>query len=577
MISELRISHLGVIAEAEIELDTGLTVVTGETGAGKTMFVSALSLLMGRRVGSSVVRRGAEKAEVEGIFTGVAEPVRERIEEAGGSVEDEAILSRSVAVKGRARATAGGRTVPISVLTDISADLITLHGQSEQLRLKSSAQQRELLDAAGGPALAEVAEKYRTAFEAWRETEARVSRIKDSTAARRERILWLRGCLEAIDAVRPEPGEDEALNAQAAKLGAAAEITRAVGTAHDLLLGGEDDDAGAAVDLVHQAISAVSDVEASDAELVTIREALGDAVLRLSDSAAELSSYLSGFDELGETSLEETEARRAELGSLAPYGQDVTEVLDFEARSAAELAELEAEDRDLDGLDAELDEARHTLEAAAAELTGIRTRTADEFSAAVSEELAALSMPKARVAFEITSREPAAHGADDVRMTFAAHDSSVPDDIGRIASGGELSRVMLAIEVVRAAGESIPTYVFDEVDAGVGGKAAVEIGRRLAKLARHAQVIVVTHLPQVAAWADTHVTIVKDDDAETVSSGVRELSDDERVVELSRMLAGMDESASAKAHAAELLDSARQVKDKGADRHMRQWAHHERA
>src|SRR5699024_1272421 len=196
-------------------------------------------------------------------------------------------------------------------------------------------------------------------------------------------------------------------------------------------------------------------------------------------------------------------------------------------------------------IDAKHTEALHTHESAPSELTDIRTRTADEFSAAVSEELAALSMPKARVAFEITAREPAAYGADDVRMTFAAHDSSVPDDIGRIASGGELSRVMLAIEVVRAAGESIPTYVFDEVDAGVGGKAAVEIGRRLAKLARHAQVIVVTHLPQVAAWADTHVTIVKDDDAETVSSGVRELSDDERVIELSRMLAGMDESASA--------------------------------
>src|SRR5699024_3568444 len=195
----------------------------------------------------------------------------------------------------------------------------------------------------------------------------------------------------------------------------------------------------------------------------------------------------------------------------------------------------------------------------------------------VSEELAALSMPKARVAFAITAREPAADGADDVRMPFAAHASSVPDDIGRIASGGELSRVMLAIEVVRAAGESIPTYVFDEVDAGVGGKAAVEIGRRLAKLARHAHVIVVTHLPQVAAWADTHVTIVKDDDAETVSSGVRELSDDERVIELSRMLAGMDESASAMATAAEVRASARQVKDTGAGRHMRQWAPHERA
>ena len=564
MISELRISHLGVIAEAEVELDTGFTVVTGETGAGKTMFVSALSLLMGRKVGSGVVRKGAEKAEVEGIFTDVAETVRERIEEAGGSAEDEAIISRTVALKGRARATAGGRTVPISVLTDISSDLITLHGQSEQLRLKGTAQQRQLLDAAGGQRLAEVAARYRAAFESWKETEARVSRIKDSTAARRERILWLRGCLEAIDAVRPEPGEDETLTAQAAKLGAAAEITRAVGAAHDLLLGSEADDAGAAVDLVHQAIAAISDVESSDRELTTIREALGDAVLRLSDSAAELSSYLSGFDELGETSLEETEARRAELGTLAPYGQNVAEVLDFETRSAAELTELETEDRDLDGLDAELDQARTVMEEAAAALTEIRTATAQEFSQAVSEELAALSMPKASVDFELTPREPTSHGADEVRLTFAAHASSTPDDIGKIASGGELSRVMLAIEVVRAASESIPTYVFDEVDAGVGGKAAVEIGRRLAKLARNAQVIVVTHLPQVAAWADTHVTIVKDDDAETVRSGVQELSDEDRVVELSRMLAGMDDSASAKAHAAELLDNARQVKDAGA-------------
>ena len=564
MISELRISHLGVIAEAEVELDTGFTVVTGETGAGKTMFVSALSLLMGRKVGSGVVRKGAEKAEVEGIFTDVAETVRERIEEAGGSAEDEAIISRTVALKGRARATAGGRTVPISVLTDISSDLITLHGQSEQLRLKGTAQQRQLLDAAGGQRLAEVAARYRAAFESWKETEARVSRIKDSTAARRERILWLRGCLEAIDAVRPEPGEDETLTAQAAKLGAAAEITRAVGAAHDLLLGSEADDAGAAVDLVHQAIAAISDVESSDRELTTIREALGDAVLRLSDSAAELSSYLSGFDELGETSLEETEARRAELGTLAPYGQNVAEVLDFETRSAAELTELETEDRDLDGLDAELDQARTEMEEAAAALTEIRTATAQEFSQAVSEELAALSMPKASVDFELTPREPTSHGADEVRLTFAAHASSTPDDIGKIASGGELSRVMLAIEVVRAASESIPTYVFDEVDAGVGGKAAVEIGRRLAKLARNAQVIVVTHLPQVAAWADTHVTIVKDDDAETVRSGVQELSDEDRVVELSRMLAGMDDSASAKAHAAELLDNARQVKDAGA-------------
>ncbi|GAA0037123.1 DNA repair protein RecN [Brevibacterium metallidurans] len=560
MISELRISHLGVIAAAEVELAPGFTVVTGETGAGKTMFVSALSLLMGEKVGAGVVRTGAEKAEVEGIFTEVPEPVQTRIEEAGGSADDEAIISRTVASKGRARATAGGRTVPIGVLSEIADDLITLHGQSEQLRLKGQTAQRRLLDSAGGPALADAAEAYRTAFGHWRETEARVQRIKDSTAARRERILWLQGCLDAIDKVRPQPGEDEALTALAAKLGAAADITRAVGGAHDLLLGSELDETGAAVDRVHEAISALTDVESSDPELVRIREGLSDTVLRLSDAAAELSSYLSGFDELGETSLEETEARRAELGTLAPYGETVAEVLDFETRAAAELTELETEDRDLDQLDAELAAAEAAMRETGAALSEARRATAETFSAAVSEELTALSMPKAQVRFEIADREPTIHGLDDIRLTFAPHDSSRGDDIGKVASGGELSRVMLAIEVVRAAEDGVPTYVFDEVDAGVGGRAAVEIGRRLAKLARHAQVIVVTHLPQVAAWADTHVTIVKDDDAETVRSGVRELSEDERVVELSRMLAGMEDSASAKAHAAELLDSARQVK-----------------
>ncbi|MCI4010188.1 DNA repair protein RecN [Brevibacterium sp. ZH18] len=560
MISELRISHLGVIAEAEVELSTGFTVVTGETGAGKTMFVSALSLLMGRKVGAGVVRKGAEKAEVEGIFSDITDSVRTRIEEAGGSADGEAIISRTVAQKGRARATAGGRTVPISVLAEISEDLITLHGQSEQLSLKGAAAQRQLLDSAGGAELEAVAADYRRAFDQWRETQARVTRIKDTTAARRERILWLKGCLEAIDKVRPVPGEDEALAAQSAKLGAAADITRAVGSAHDLLLGSELDDSGAAVDQVHQAIAAITQVDAADPELVTIKDALNDAVLRLSDAAAELSSYLTGFDELGETSIEETEARRAELGSLAPYGQNVAEVLDFEARSAQEMTELETEDRDLGQLDAELSAAEDAMATAGRALTEIRSTTAESFSKAVSAELAALSMPKAQVTFELTEREPASHGCDDVRLTFAPHDSSAGDDIGKIASGGELSRVMLAIEVVRAAGEAIPTYVFDEVDAGVGGKAAIEIGRRLAKLAENAQVIVVTHLPQVAAWADTHVTIVKDDDAETVKSGVRELSEDERVIELSRMLAGMEESDSAKAHAAELLDSARQVK-----------------
>ncbi|HCX85291.1 MAG TPA: DNA repair protein RecN, partial [Micrococcales bacterium] len=313
------------------------------------------------------------------------------------------------------------------------------------------------------------------------------------------------------------------------------------------------DETGAAVDRVHEAISALSDVESSDPELVRIREGLSDTVLRLSDAAAELSSYLSGFDELGETSLEETEARRAELGSLAPYGETVEEVLAFETRAAAELTDLAAEDRDLDQLDGELEAAEAAMREAGAALSALRRSTAESFSAAVSEELTALSMPKAQVRFEITEREPAVHGLDDIRLTFAPHDSSTGDDIAKVASGGELSRVMLAIEVVRAAEDGVPTYVFDEVDAGIGGRTAAQVGARLARLARTAQVLVVTHLAQVAAYADRQVVVAKDPAAaDGAVTTVRVVAGEERTEELARMLSG-ETSATARQHAADLL------------------------
>ncbi|GAA4394712.1 DNA repair protein RecN [Brevibacterium pityocampae] len=558
MIVALQLENLGVIPAARLELSPGLTVVSGETGAGKTMFVTALDLLTGARAESHVVRAGAERAVVEGVFdlNGADPSVAERIVEAGGEAEDEAIIARIIPRAGRARATAGGRTVPLGVLKDAGHGLVSMHGQSEQMTLRQAATQRELLDTAGGELVARALADYREAYTRWRTLTAEHERLHATAAERAEKIAYLTASLETIDRIRPQAGEDVELTALAARLGAAEDLKSAVSGAHDLLVGSDWEETANAADLINRAAAEVSRAAATDDTLSPLAAAVTDAALRLADTAAELSGYLQEFDDLGAMSLEDAEARRAELGSLAAFGPDVESVLAFEQRAGAELLELQNSESSLGDMDARVEAAAAAVEAAGDTLRTAREHAAAEFAAAVGAELAALSMPRARLSFEIAPAAPHALGADTVRMLFTAHDAAAPGDIGKLASGGELSRVMLAIEVVKAGHSAFPTFVFDEVDAGVGGRAAIEIGRRLAILAQHSQVIVVTHLAQVAAWADQHLTIVKDDAADGAVSGVRTLDREGRLTELARMLGGMADSENALAHAAELLDTS---------------------
>ncbi|WP_035282027.1 DNA repair protein RecN [Brevibacterium album] len=578
MITSIGIENLGVITHARIDLGAGLTVVTGETGAGKTMFVTALDLLLGQRAETSAVRRDADRAVVEGIFAlpGADEEVdpasaidaegREvsavaaRIAEAGGDVDAEAVLTRIIPRSGRARATAGGRTVPAAVLREVGSQLVSMHGQAEQLTLRGQAQQRALLDGVAGARGAEARAAYAEAYAAHRELEAEHRRLEETRSERAARLDFLRRALETIDAVRPQPGEDAELAALAARLGAAEDLQQAVGGAHALLMGDDWSERTSVVALLAEARESLSRAAGVDETLAARLEALEDVSVRTADLGAELSSYLAGFADQEGMSLEDAEARRAALGSLSAYGEDLEAVLAFEEQAGRELLELENSEASLTDMAATVEAARARLEAAAEELHAVRTQAGEAFAAAVGDELSALAMPHAALSFRVERTAPAAHGADDVRLLFTSHAAAEPDDIGKTASGGELSRVMLAIEVVRARTEAFPTFVFDEVDAGVGGKAAVEIGRRLARLAASSQVIVVTHLPQVAAWADHHLVVRKTDEGTGAVSGVRELAGEDRTEELARMLAGVADSSSAREHAEELMGAAAQAK-----------------
>ena len=562
MISSIGIENLGVITSAHIDLGPGLTAVTGETGAGKTMFVTALDLLTGARADASTVRRDADRAVVEGVFALPHDrrTAADRIVEAGGDADDEAVLTRILPRDGRARATAGGRTVPAGVLRDVGQELVSMHGQAEQLTLRAQAQQRELLDALTGEDGAAARAEYAEAFAEHRRLTDELRRLESTRSERAARMDFLRTALEAIDAVRPTEGEDEELAALAARLGAAEELQQAAGRAHDLIMGSDWDDAESATALVAQASESLSRAASVDAALTDAARSLEDVSVRMADAGADLSSYLAGFGDDEGMSLEDAEARRAEISSLNAYGEDLEAVLAFEEQAGGELLDLENSEASLSDMDGIVAAAHARLDHAAVALREVRTRTAEEFTASVGDELAALAMPHASLSFAVTETIPAGHGADDVRLLFSSHAAAAPADIGKTASGGELSRVMLAIEVVRARTERFPTFVFDEVDAGVGGAAAVEIGRRLARLASGSQVIVVTHLPQVAAWADHHVVVRKTDEGTGAVSGVRELGGEDRTEELARMLAGVSGSASARAHAEELLSDAESEK-----------------
>lgn len=559
MIDELRIADLGVIDDAVIELAPGLSVVTGETGAGKTMVVTGLGLLLGQRADSQAIRRGARSARVEGVFSGLPAGLEERIVEAGGVLDDgELLLARQVS-SNRSRGFVGGAGVPIGLQQEIAERLVTIHGQSEQVRLAAPARQRELLDRAAGPELAEVLAGYRADHSAREATAAELADLRDHARERAREADLLRFGLDEVAKVDPQPGEDTALAAETQRLQAVDDLRQAAHSAVVALAGAEDtiDDASA-LTAAATARKALEAAAGQDPELGELATRAREVMVLATDLAQDLSGYLAGL-EADPNRLEWIAERRSALQGLTrKYGATVDEVLAWAADAAARLGGLAASDDRIEALAGEVAVLDERLASSAAELTRLRRRAADRLSAAVVEELAALAMPHARLEFAISPLDRLGpHGADQVVLQFTANPGSEPRPLGKVASGGELSRVRLALEVVLADAAERATLVFDEVDAGVGGRVAVEIGRRLARLARHHQVLVVTHLAQVAAFADRHLVVQKASDGQVTTSGLRVLDGAEREAELARMMAGIDTSDSSLAHARELLAEAR--------------------
>lgn len=599
MIESLHIENLGVIEQADLLLSPGLTALTGETGAGKTMVLTSLGLLLGQRAEATSVRTGADRALVEGAF--VLSPTSRaasRAAEAGAELDDDLLLaSRTVPASGRSRAHLGGRAVPSAVLADVGSNLVSVHGQADQLRLRSASAQRAALDGLGGADHAALCRRYAEAYRARNNASAALQQWRAGAEARRAEAADLRRWLEQLEELAPQPGEDTALTAEAERLDHAEDLRRAA-TAARIALSGEEEAAAAEIPdvttLIAAADRALAHVAGVDPALTALAERMRQLAIDSADLAGELAEYLATLD-ADPARLTWVQDRRAELaracreiGGPTVQLDDVDALLVWGESAAARLDELEGPHGTAETLAAQLAAAEEALASLAADLTAARQRLAVQLQEAVNAELAGLEMKDARFVVDLQPRdEPGPTGAETVALLLVSHPGAPALPLGKGASGGELSRIMLALEVVLA--DAAPggaqldtkdgtpahhqrTFIFDEIDAGVGGRAAREIGRRLARLARRYQVVVVTHLAQVAAWADTQLVVRKEtapanaDNADapqhsgegqpTVRTRVEAVTGSARVRELARMLSGHENSEAALRHAAELIAEA---------------------
>lgn len=574
MIESIRIENLGVIESAELTMSPGLTALTGETGAGKTMVLTSLGLLLGQRAEPRIVRAGSERTSVEGSFV-LPEDSRpaERAIEAGAEMDEDLLLvSRVVPAQGRSRAYLGGRSVPSSVLGEVGQDLVAVHGQADQLRLRSASAQRQALDSFGGREHLQLCRDYAQAYRRVQAARAELEEWRSGAASRTAEVALLRTWLEAIEELSPQLGEDEQLAAEAQRLDHAEDLRLGAGNAQTAISGDEEglSDTPQVLGLLAEAERALETVSDVDPGLAAILERVASLRIEATDIAAELGDYLANL-EADPQRLAWVQGRRAELRRAFQeigVGQAVItssdELLAFGQTSAERLKQLEGPADGAGPLEEAVVEAEARLTELAQALSAARRQLATRLEAAVASELEGLHMRGSRLVVGLDElSEPGPTGAESVTLLLASHPGAEPLPLGKGASGGELSRIMLALEVVLVEAETDAasplrrTLVFDEIDAGVGGKAAGEIGRRLKRLAQHHQVIVVTHLPQVAAWADRQLVVAKTVREEGLTATtVTEVRERERERELARMLSGHDTSEVALRHAAELLHEA---------------------
>ena len=552
MIESLDISHLGVIESAHVDFGEGLIVVTGETGAGKTMVLSSLQLLLGARADAALVRSGADRLSVDGIFS-VGEEVAARVEESGGLVEGgELIVGRSVRAAGRSRAHLGSRPVPASVLTDIVGSMVTIHGQADQIRLTGEAAQRRALDQFGGEEHAAALEEYRAAFRNAVDVKHRLDSLRGDASERAEELEDLRAAIQQIEELDPVSGEEEDLVREAARLTNVEDLRALVGVSLGYLKGDDRGDFTGAVEAARHAYAQLDDAARFDEAVAEFVGRARNQVLELEALADDVSAYLSHLDADPER-LAQIHARRAAIKDvLRGRAADIEALLAWADEARCRVEELSSPGSDPETVERELAAAQERVLECGRRVTDSRTRLAQELAAGVNEELHALSMPDATLHIDCEPTKPTSNGCETVVFRLQPHPHAPARPLGQGASGGELSRVMLALELMLGRTEASSTFIFDEIDAGIGGQTATEVGARLKKLAQTRQVIVVTHLAQVAAFGDQHLVIEKNDG----TTKVREVSGDEREAELTRMMGGDPHSAAARRHASQVLASA---------------------
>ncbi|MCU1510096.1 MAG: recN [Glaciihabitans sp.] len=572
VIEEISIRGLGVIGDARLPLGPGFTALTGETGAGKTMVVTALGLLLGERADAAAVRSGAGQAVVEGHWSVDATgPVADRVRDAGGDLDLYApgdganpgqaglLLSRSVSQEGRSRAVVGGRAAPVGVLNEIGQQLVVVHGQSDQIRLRSATAQREALDRFAGGELGGILGDYQEVYRRWQANQGELDILVAERDRRSREAEDLRIAMTEIEDAAPRRGEDLELAERADRLTNLEDLRLAAAQAQELLSSQTGEDTPDVLALIETARRTLERVSGHDSALEPIAAALANASFIVSDISGQLSSYLGGIDSDGGRELESVQERRSQLNSLVrKYGDNLDDVIDYLDAGSGRLLELDNDANRIESLRIDVEADRARVIQLAERLSEVRRNYGIRLSERVTAELRALAMANAELTVEVSDRgDYSLAGKDQVSILLRPHSGAEPRPLGRGASGGELSRVMLAIEVVIAGSDPVPTFIFDEVDAGVGGASAIEIGRRLARLAETAQVIVVTHLAQVAAFATNHLSVVKDSEGAVTASSVQKLEGDDRISEMARLLSGLPDSESGLTHARELIDMAR--------------------
>ena len=563
-LEEISIRNLGIIDTSSLELSKGLNVLTGETGAGKTMILTALSLLLGAKSDSSLVRHGSERLVTSATFS-IPQSLTAQIHDLGGLVEDGSlILTRSVSSDGKSKATASGATVNASTLGEITEPLIAIHGQSANTQIVKSVRQRELLDLFAGTNLQSVLVEYQEIFNTYNEMKAKLKALVTNASARDSQIADLELLTKQWSTLKPTRNEFAAVDDEIRKLASVEDLRVAASGASGAI--GEED--AGVLTVLGQARKFLEAAKGKDQALDEIATSVAESFFLIDDAHAALVSYLASL-EADPSRLDFLQERKAALvafvkkwGGAGSVDEEMAEIA-IRVKSAKEMiADLNGGQDRIAELESEIKTVKAKLLAGAKKVSATRVIAAAKLSDGVSAEIAGLSMPHTRFYADVLSPDYdgslkesdfTISGCDEILMSIQAHKDGPKVALGKGASGGEMSRIMLALEVVIAASAPVGTYIFDEVDAGVGGKAAIEVGRRLHALSEHAQVIVVTHLPQVAAWADRHFVVAKDSDGQIVQSGVSQLDEQARVTEIARMLAGLDESVSAQEHAAELL------------------------